>query len=80
MREGAGGELVKLKDPPIYHHPDFDYIRFSEVPEEVREEFGRWMFGQTCPALPNEERHNLVYAWDWERFKAARAGKRVLWD
>lgn len=80
MPEGEGDELVKPKDPPVYHHEDFDYIRFSEVPEEVREEFDRWMRGQTQPILPGEEPGNLAYAWDWERFKTVKAGKPVLWD
>ena len=45
------------------------YIRFSEVPEEYKEEFNKWMYGQTMPIIPGEEGGvDGVYPWDWERW------------
>ena len=50
---------------PLYLSDEFTYILFDEIPEKHKEEFVKWMYGQTCSEVNNEL---VIYAWDWERW------------
>jgi hypothetical protein len=57
--------------PTIYHAKDFSYIKISEVPVELREEFNKFMYGQTMPCIENEKGEfstDAVYSWDYINF------------
>ena len=50
---------------PIHVNNEFSYVKSSEIPESLREDFRKWMYGQTCTFIDNEV---CYYSWDWERF------------
>jgi len=49
----------------VYETEDFDYVKFSEIPEKYKKEFDKWMYGQTCSMIDGEL---VAYVWDWERW------------
>jgi len=73
--------IEKIGDMNVYQY-DYDYfdadtnenkqsfitfVDFNEVPENYKEDFSKWLYGQTMPMIPGLER-NAVYSWDWERY------------
>jgi hypothetical protein len=59
-----------------YEYEDFDtketkegfttYIDFEDVPNHMKAEFNKWMYGQTMPMI--EGCKGAIYSWDWERW------------
>jgi len=66
----------------IYEGKDFKvvYIRISELPEEEREPFSKWMAGQTRPVIPELEPQDAVYPWDYENWLNYKSGKPWFFD
>lgn len=58
----------------------FEYVFTDDIPEEYKEEFFDWMFGQTMPVVDNAR--NAVYAYDYERWVRWKTGKTdiLIWD
>jgi len=59
-----------------YEYEDYDtgetkqgftsYIDFEDVPEDMKEEFSDWLYGQTMPMIEGVK--FAIYSWDWERY------------
>ncbi len=56
------------------------YMLISELPEEEKEPFCKWMRGQTCPMIEGKEMQDTVYPWDYDRWLRYRAGYYVAFD
>lgn len=56
------------------------YILVSELPEEERKPFCKWMIGQTCPLIEGREMTDTVYPWDYDRWQRYCDGHFVVWD
>jgi len=55
------------------------FVCVSDIQEEYRDEFMKWMYGCTVPLIPECE--NAVYSWDWERFYYLKTEDRpTSWD
>jgi len=50
---------------PVYANEHFTYIKFSDIPDNLKESFEKFMNGQTCSVINGE---SVVYSHDWERF------------
>lgn len=76
--------MKKKKKEPfkliIHNSGKTDYILISELPEEQREPFDKWMRGQTCPVIEGVDTNDAVYPWDYQRWKDHRAGYFVPFD
>lgn len=56
-------------DIPIHVQNDIKYICFDDIPEEHKEAFGVWMFGQTVIEGPAcGEKMAGIFLWDFERW------------
>jgi hypothetical protein len=42
------------------------FIDFNEIQTKYKEEFDKWLYGQTMPVIPNVR--GAIYSWDWERW------------
>lgn len=67
-----GNYVFKLEKEFIDHaqvrwYDNIAYIRICEIFKD-RDELVRWLAGQTCPTIPNEERFGCCYASDYLRF------------
>jgi len=60
---------VVVHSVPVYANESFSYVKSSEIPESLKEDFRKWMFGQTCSYIDNEI---VYYSWDWERFVSGK--------
>lgn len=59
-----------------YEYVDYDtkedkqgfitFIDYKEVPNEMKADFNKWMYGQTMPIIPDIK--SALYSWDWERW------------
>lgn len=75
MKTIGGIEVIECK----FDGEEFDVVEFDKVPEEYKEEFGKWMYGQTMPVV--EGYRSAIYAWDWERwFNMKTKGKPTYFD
>ena len=55
---------------------NIDYILNIDIPEEYKEEFTDWMYGQTMPIIGNEKKGECAIYWhDWERWYQWKTGK-----
>ena len=64
---------------PVYEYKDVTYVKDSDIPKEYRDEFGKWMRGQTCPVIEGEDW--CSYSWDFERWvKLTLDGTPTYWD
>ena len=65
-----------------YRYPNepWSYIRISEVSEELKPEFLKWMRGQTVPIVPDLDPQDAVYEWDWDRWLVKQKTGREVWD
>lgn len=75
-------EKIGGVDVRRYYMDDGDFlefVNFDEIPEEYREEFSKWMYGQTMPVI--EGYRHAVYSWDWERWYLLKTeGKPTYFD
>ena len=56
----------------------FTYIDVNDISKRYREEFDKWMTGQTVPKV--EGCDNPVYSWDWDRWYSYKLnGDKLLW-
>ena len=74
--------MVLRRSVPVHEYivdgtVEFTYVLGREIPASVRDEFWKWMRGQTCPVVENDD---AAYTHDWYRFLNAKQGKFVLWD
>ena len=69
---------MKLKRHKIFIKKTliFTYIDSDTISNRYREEFNKWMTGQTVPVIENCK--NPVYAWDWERWYNYKRFKKPL--
>lgn len=47
--------------------------RIRDLPEQEREPFAKWLYGQTRPLMENgtaPEDEDAFYQWDYDRWKA----------
>jgi hypothetical protein len=51
---------------PLYHDGEVAYCRSSDLPDEARPVFERWIFGQTTPVVPGIR--DACYPSDMARF------------
>lgn len=72
----------KFKDVIIEEKDDLRVVRISSIPEEYREDFGKFMNGQTSPLFPEEQDPmDWVYAWDWDNYlHKLTTGRTKFWD
>jgi hypothetical protein len=55
------------------------FIDYNEVQEEFKEEFNKWLYGQTMPIIPDVD--VAIYSWDWERwYNLKTKGIPTIWD
>lgn len=65
--ENLLGEWVSFDSESIIRTDGWvPFIRFSDVPNEIRPQFEQFMMGQTCPVIDGFM--NCAYAHDWIRF------------
>jgi len=69
-------------EPTVYWDKKhvIQYILISDLPEEEKEPFCKWMRGQTCPMIDGREMADTVYPWDYDRWRDHRAGYFVPFD
>ena len=56
----------------------FDYILTEDVPSQYRDEFFKWLYGQTIPVVFNQatgKEETAAYWHDWERWYKYKTGK-----
>jgi hypothetical protein len=77
--------LNKIRSVKAYTYyidgkPYFEYIKMSDVPTEIKEEFGGFMNGQTVTATP-DGKDTAIYLCDWKNFLyKLETGKVLFWD
>ena len=63
-------KIGNTKVKRYYYDEDGDefisYVDENDIPEKYKEEFGKWMYGQTVPMVPGIK--FAVYSWDYERW------------
>lgn len=52
----------------------FTYIYLDDIPAEYRDDFQKWLRGQTCPIAEVADR-TAVYWYDWIRWYQFKIGK-----
>lgn len=57
-----------------------NYFRISEIPEEQRAEFSKWLEGQTRPLIEGLEPQDAVWPWDYNRWKLLKLTGVEVWD
>jgi hypothetical protein len=53
----------------------FSYIFFEDIPDEYKDEFRKWLGGQTCPVIEGCETQTAIYWYDWIRWYRFKTGK-----
>lgn len=63
----------------IHKIEDIAYVRTSELPEDQRELYRKWISGQTVPVIDGAP--DASYAWDYHTFLTRHLRKRpYAWD
>lgn len=67
----------RINEPlPIYYADEtgLAFIRKSDLPDDLKEEFRKWLVGQTIPMpmLDGELVEDAVYPWDFDRWNNGR--------
>ena len=52
----------------------FEYIYLEDIPVEYRNEFQKWLRGQTCPVAEDPDK-TAVYWYDWIRWYKFKTGR-----
>lgn len=73
-------EIEALEATKQIEH-DLSFIKESDIPKENREEFTKWMNGQTRPIPETEKKIMCYYPHDYFRwFDMKFKGKTTYWD
>ena len=70
--------MQQTKLPVHIHDSGMPYIKYADIPEQMRQEFAEWFIGQT--ALMLDDGGTGVYPWDWDNFLAHIEGREEFWD
>ena len=86
QKRTIGGKVKVTKHTtdglPVYTYNLIEVVRTSDMSRDHGRDFEGWMAGQTRPHLSvfPMEQQDFSYVWDYERFLAYKAGKKVVWD
>jgi hypothetical protein len=72
--------MIMPEHPKVYTEGDIPFIRVSELPDSIREEFSVWISHQTRPLFEHSDIEDAVYAWDYDRWLTMKQTGFEIWD